>query len=177
MTSDEKVIDCWENALKPENVSIISNTKETFEDNDGENDEDDDYDYDIDDNDSGTTGTGGTIGSNDSHEGRDYKKGHASKVRRMSSENTSVITDDSKELPTTSLKSKAKNREHAKNTRIRKKNYIRTLKETIQQLGEEREIEDRHQRMMLMQIAEKSRIRRRVVQGFLYYSSRNEQDR
>jgi hypothetical protein len=49
---------------------------------------------------------------------------------------------------------KAKNREHAKNTRIRKKNYIESLKESIKFLSEDREKNDRDKKIALTRLAE-----------------------
>ena len=56
------------------------------------------------------------------------------------------------------LKMKTKNREHAKKTRIRKKNYIESLKETVKLFSEEREKADRDTRMALTRLAEQVRI-------------------
>ena len=79
--------------------------------------------------------------------------------------------------PTMALKTKAKNREHAKNTRIRKKNYIETLKDTVHSLAEEREVLDQGQRVMLTMVAEQFSIRRKVLQTFFIYRSTNERCR
>lgn len=56
------------------------------------------------------------------------------------------------------LKMKTKNREHAKKTRIRKKNYIESLKETVKLFSEEREKADRDTRMALTRLAEQVRL-------------------
>lgn len=53
---------------------------------------------------------------------------------------------------------KAKNREHAKNTRIRKKNYIEALKETVKKHADEREKVDRGRRICLSRLAEQVRV-------------------
>ena len=52
------------------------------------------------------------------------------------------------------MKAKVKNREHAKNTRMRKKNYIETLKDTVRMLADEREKTDRERRIWLCRLAE-----------------------
>jgi hypothetical protein len=49
---------------------------------------------------------------------------------------------------------KAKNREHAKNTRIRKKHYIEALKESLKLLLEKRDKTDKDQRITLSRLAE-----------------------
>lgn len=49
---------------------------------------------------------------------------------------------------------KAKNREHAKNTRTRKKHYIETLKETLKQLSTERDAIDSDRRIALSRMAD-----------------------
>ena len=52
------------------------------------------------------------------------------------------------------VSAKAKNREHAKNTRIRKKHYIEALKESLKLLSEERDKIDRDRRNSLSRLAE-----------------------
>jgi hypothetical protein len=52
------------------------------------------------------------------------------------------------------IMAKAKNREHAKNTRLRKKKYIEALKESIKLLAEERERVDIERRVALSRLAE-----------------------
>ena len=54
----------------------------------------------------------------------------------------------------TSYSAKAKNREHAKNTRIRKKHYIEALKESLKLLFDEREKIDKDRRNYLSRLAE-----------------------
>ena len=58
---------------------------------------------------------------------------------------------------------KAKNREHAKNTRIRKKHYIEALKESLKLLSEERDKIDRDRRNSLSRLAEQ------VMEDKTYY--------
>ena len=50
-----------------------------------------------------------------------------------------------------------KNREHAKNTRMRKKNYIESLKENIKQLTDEREQSDLKRKASLSKLADQVR--------------------
>ena len=59
---------------------------------------------------------------------------------------------------------KAKNREHAKNTRIRKKHYIEALKESLKLLSEERDKIDRDRRNSLSRLAEQ------VVEELTYHN-------
>lgn len=51
-----------------------------------------------------------------------------------------------------------KNREHAKNTRMRKKNYIESLKENIKQLTDEREQSDLKRKASLSKLADQVKI-------------------
>jgi hypothetical protein len=51
------------------------------------------------------------------------------------------------------VKLKEKNKEHARNTRLRKKNFIDQLKSTIQQLGQERDEDELRLRNELSRIA------------------------
>jgi hypothetical protein len=64
---------------------------------------------------------------------------------------------------------KYKNREHAKNTRMRKKTYIDNLRDQVQQLVDERERVDRQRRIALSRLAEQSLVRKKVVEMFLHY--------
>lgn len=57
-------------------------------------------------------------------------------------------------MHTHTLSAKAKNREHAKNTRIRKKHYIEALKESLKLLFDEREKIDKDRRNSLSRLAE-----------------------
>lgn len=52
------------------------------------------------------------------------------------------------------LLAKEKNREHAKNTRMRKKNYIESLKETVKQLSDEREKIERDRNIVISKLME-----------------------
>ena len=61
---------------------------------------------------------------------------------------------DGKTIEVLDLNAKAKNREHAKNTRQRKKHYIEALKETVKILSDERERIDRERRIALSRLAE-----------------------
>lgn len=67
------------------------------------------------------------------------------------------------------LKTKAKNREHAKNTRMRKKNYIETLKDSVKHLAQERELTDRNRRISLTRIAEQVFIRFVIYFYYLFF--------
>ena len=49
---------------------------------------------------------------------------------------------------------RAKNREHAKNTRMRKKNYIETLKENIKNISTTRDTRDRERKTALTRLAD-----------------------
>lgn len=62
------------------------------------------------------------------------------------------------------MTAKQKNREHAKNTRIRKKNYVESLKDNIVRLTEEREKLDRDRKVAANRLSERANTRRKVVQ-------------
>jgi hypothetical protein len=53
-----------------------------------------------------------------------------------------------------SAMTKAKNREHARNTRIRRKNFIETLKDDILQVSANRETRDRERKAALSKLAD-----------------------
>ncbi len=72
------------------------------------------------------------------------------------------------------MKAKAKNREHARNTRKRKKVYIENLRETLNSLLSEREQQDRDRRVILSRLVEFDHVRKQVLQTFFYYRSCNE---
>ena len=54
---------------------------------------------------------------------------------------------------------RAKNREHAKNTRMRKKNYIETLKENIKNISTTRDARDRERKAAITRLADQVRNR------------------
>jgi PAS domain S-box-containing protein len=74
------------------------------------------------------------------------------------------------------MKAKAKNREHARNTRKRKKEYIESLRDTLNLLLAEREQHDRNRRVVLSRLVEFDNVRKKVLQTFFYYQSCNEQN-
>lgn len=49
---------------------------------------------------------------------------------------------------------RAKNREHAKNTRLRKKNYIETLKDNIKEVSTTRDVREKDRKMALGKLAD-----------------------
>eukprot|EP01035_Chromulina_nebulosa_P018341 gene18341-24032_t len=74
-------------------------------------------------------------------------------------ENDDMLRDNLHEMDINEVKAKykAKNREHAKNTRKRKKGYIETLKQTLFALANEREQIESDRRIALAKLAEKFR--------------------
>mmetsp|Transcript_31080 Transcript_31080/g.51952 ORF Transcript_31080/g.51952 Transcript_31080/m.51952 type:complete len:1213 (+) Transcript_31080:220-3858(+) len=74
----------------------------------------------------------------------------------------------------TKVNLKAKNREHAKNTRMRKKNYIEALKDDIKFLTQDREKRDRERKMQLSQLAEQVQTRKKVLQSMFDYRTQGE---
>lgn len=75
------------------------------------------------------------------------------------------------------VKAKEKNREHAKNTRMRKKTYIESLKDEVRVLSEAREMTETAQRFALAQKAEQVNAHKAAVSTFLAYRTSNEQNR
>jgi hypothetical protein len=88
---------------------------------------------------------------------------------------TVIITFSSLTLPSISCSllpshsAKAKNREHAKNTRIRKKHYIEALKESLKLLFDERDKIDKDRRSSLSRLAEQANVRKQVLQTMFFY--------
>mmetsp|Transcript_16570 Transcript_16570/g.24925 ORF Transcript_16570/g.24925 Transcript_16570/m.24925 type:complete len:439 (+) Transcript_16570:99-1415(+) len=76
-----------------------------------------------------------------------------------------------------STKLKEKNREHARNTRLRKKNFIDTLKQTIHDLGNERDADEVKLRAELSRIAHDSLHRKQTLQTFFFLRASGETDR
>jgi hypothetical protein len=103
----------------------------------------------------------------------------AGSKRALSSKEKNFEDDDYSVDESTGAQTKirAKNREHAKNTRIRKKNYIETLKDHVRQLAEEREKLDRDRRVALTRIAEQTIVRKQVLQTFFRYRATAEMSR
>lgn len=62
---------------------------------------------------------------------------------------------------------KAKNREHAKNTRLRKRQYIESVKDNIQKILEERDEVDKERKKALAKVAEEMTLRKAVIWEFL----------
>mmetsp|Transcript_11433 Transcript_11433/g.15740 ORF Transcript_11433/g.15740 Transcript_11433/m.15740 type:complete len:896 (+) Transcript_11433:59-2746(+) len=69
-----------------------------------------------------------------------------------------------------------KNREHAKNTRMRKKNYIESLKESIKMLTDERDKNDQERKNTLSKLADQTLLRKKVLQTMFYFRSTAETD-
>ena len=70
-----------------------------------------------------------------------------------------------------------RNREHAKNTRLRKKAYVVKLKKMVDDLTAQRFAEEAEQRSIGMRILETQTIRKNVVRLLLSYRSTNMRDR
>ena len=62
---------------------------------------------------------------------------------------------------------RAKNREHAKNTRMRKKNYIETLKENIKNISTTRDARDRERKTAITRLADQ--VHERYIFQTLYH--------
>lgn len=74
------------------------------------------------------------------------------------------------------VKAKEKNREHAKNTRMRKKTYIESLKDEVRVLSEGREKTENTQRFQLAQKAEQANNHKSTLSTFLAYRTSGEQN-
>eukprot|EP00981_Chlorochromonas_danica_P014481 scaffold8015_cov165-Ochromonas_danica.AAC.39 len=71
---------------------------------------------------------------------------------------------------------RAKNREHAKNTRLRKRMYIESLRESIKKISDERENIDRDRKAALGRFAEQVSIKKAMLQEFLSLRSTGSTD-
>lgn len=101
---------------------------------------------------------------NDSRSSYDDGADHEASKRKVNSKSGKMDEQDAK----------AKNREHAKNTRMRKKNYIESLKDNIKQLAEEREKYDRERKISLSRLAEQTVLRKKVLQTLFSFRSTGE---
>lgn len=72
--------------------------------------------------------------------------------------------------------SRDRNRQHARNTRVRKKAYVEELKRTLNHLVEERDIIVHQKRLEQQGILEQRDVRFRVIEDFLNLRGRNEPD-
>ena len=72
--------------------------------------------------------------------------------------------------------SRDRNREHARCTRLRKKKYVNNLKELVDGLHHERSEDVRQRRVAVQQLAEIQGVRRKVVNTFLEYHAKYEQN-
>jgi hypothetical protein len=72
--------------------------------------------------------------------------------------------------------SRDRNRQHARNTRVRKKAYVEELKRTLNQLVEERDTIVHQHRMEQQGVMEQRDVRLRVIEDFLNLRGRNEGD-
>lgn len=71
---------------------------------------------------------------------------------------------------------RAKNREHARNTRLRKKAYLVDLKNEIDALLKEADRRRRQRLAAIVQLSDRQSVRRRVMQTFFYYRAIGETD-
>lgn len=70
-----------------------------------------------------------------------------------------------------------RNREHAKNTRLRKKAYVTKLKELVEQLNNQKTIEEHERKLLGQRIYDTHVIRKNAVRLMLTYRAANIQDR
>jgi hypothetical protein len=75
-----------------------------------------------------------------------------------------------------SKQNRDRNREHARSTRMRKKEYIQRLKELMQGLHTERNEERRLRRVAIQRLAEVQNVRREVIRSFLRFLANYEKD-
>lgn len=69
-----------------------------------------------------------------------------------------------------------RNREHARNTRLRKKAYVEELKRTLTELVTQRDASDAEKRQSAQREAEQREVRFRVLEEFLKLRGRNEEN-
>ena len=74
-------------------------------------------------------------------------------------------------------KFKDKNREHARNTRSRKKQYIEALKQAFQELSAEREQLNRERNETVAKLAEQAAARKQALRSMFYYRATGELSR
>lgn len=67
-----------------------------------------------------------------------------------------------------------RNREHARNTRLRKKAYVEELKHTLSELVTQRDLSEAERRQSLQRESEQREVRFRVMEEFLKLRGRNE---
>lgn len=72
--------------------------------------------------------------------------------------------------------SRDRNRQHARNTRVRKKAYVEELKRTLNHLVEERDVVVQQTRLAERGLEEQRDVRFRVLEDFLHLRGRNEAD-
>ena len=70
-----------------------------------------------------------------------------------------------------------RNREHAKNTRLRKKAYVMKLKELVDQMNNQKDLEERERRALGERIYDTHIIRKNAVRLMLSYRAANVRDR
>lgn len=110
-------------------------------------------------------------------EDNDKKEGHKKKSSKAQSSSSAAggagaagrQVDASEAVTSIDQKTRSKNREHAKKTRIRKKNYIESLRETVKRYSEDNERLDRNNRITLSRLVEQTRVRKQVLQTMFYF--------
>ena len=70
-----------------------------------------------------------------------------------------------------------RNREHAKNTRLRKKAYVIKLKELMDQITKEKENEDKEREIIGESVYEKNSLHKHILRTMLAFQAQNCQDR
>jgi len=70
-----------------------------------------------------------------------------------------------------------RNREHAKNTRLRKKAYVTKLKELMDQMTKARDNEDKERKLLGEKIYEQNLLRKHILRTMLSFRAENCQDR
>ena len=70
-----------------------------------------------------------------------------------------------------------RNREHSRNTRLRKKAYVEELKRTLTEMVTQRETDARNRQIKFMRMRKAKRIRMQVLTAFLNLRGSNVQDK
>ena len=70
-----------------------------------------------------------------------------------------------------------RNREHAKNTRLRKKAYVLKLKELMDQITKQKENEDKEREILGERVHEKNSLHKHILRTMLAFQAQNCQDR
>jgi len=73
--------------------------------------------------------------------------------------------------------SRDRNREHARNTRLRKKAYMDSLRQKLQALTDETEKAEQSMKTSMARVVEQQALRKQAIQDFFLYRARGDVER